>query len=124
MTKKKLRQFQCVPCRGRTWFERATRSQCRECDDDGTLIAEGEEIGVLARKFSCDCGNEYTVLCELTDTAECYGCKQQDNSPYGFWPRNYIKKKTASDNKHSCSKCRGRGNCPNLSSRSRRTSYA
>ena len=117
MTKKKLRQFQCVPCGDRTWFERATRSQCRECDGDGTLIPEGEETGVLACKFMCDCGNEYTVICEMTDTAKCYGCKRQDNSPYGFGPRNYINKKT--DNKHSCSKCNGRGNCPNLSSRSR-----
>ena len=113
-TKKKLRQFQCNHCGGRTWFERAARSQCRKCKNDGTPIPRGEEIGVFACKFKCDCGNEYTVLCEMTDTAECYACKAPGVSPYEFWPRQYIKKK--SDNVHSCSKCEHlpAGGCPNL----------
>ena len=116
--KKELRQFQCEECDGRTWFERAARSECHECGEDGRSIPKGEEIGVFACKFLCKCGSEYTVLCEMTDTAECYGCGEQDVAPFGFWPRGYINKRT--QNKHSCSKCRGNGNCPNLAAIRRR----
>ena len=70
-------------------------------------------MGVGACLFQCDkCGNEYTVLCEWTDTAECYGCGEKYVSPCEFKPRRKIDKKT--DKKHSCSKCDGKKDCPNL----------
>ena len=108
---RELRQFRC-DCDGHRWIARGTESQCNKCDEDGELIPEGEEVGVFVFNFHCDCGNQYTVKCERSDTAECYECGEQDNEPLSIVPRGFIVRKT--DKKHSCSKCRGRGNCPNL----------
>ena len=110
-----LRQFQCntegCPVQGNTWLKRDTECECRECEEEATLIPAGEEIGALVFEFDCDCGNKYTVKCRWEDTAKCYGCGVQ-NSPTRFLPRNFIERKT--NKKHSCSRCKGRKNCPNL----------
>ena len=100
---------------GRTWLRRDTFCECRECGEEAALIPEGEEIGVFVFEFNCDCGNDYTVKCRWEDTAECYQCGQQDNPPVRFIPRGFIEAKT--DNIHSCSRCNGQGNCPNLCER-------
>ena len=115
--KKPLRQFQCESeeCNGRTWFERAARSVCRECEQDGRPVPRGEEIGVFACKFLCKCGNEYTVICRMKDEAKCYACPEHPYvAPNGFWPRGYINKKEDSTYVHNCSRCKGKSNCPNL----------
>ncbi len=118
-----LRQFVCDVCKGRDprykriWWDRVTDddpySPCRGgCGKKVKAIEVGKEIGVGACKFECPCGNEYTVICEMTDTARCYECDRKDNLPVEFKPPRKIEKKTS--NTHSCSKCNGRKNCPNL----------
>ena len=79
--------------------------------DEVVLDYDSDEEGVGACRFECDCGNRYTVLCEMTDTAECYKCGR-DNEPMGWAPPRNIDKETS--NPHSCSKCKGIGQCPNL----------
>ena len=79
--------------------------------DEVVLDYDSDEEGVGACRFECDCGNRYTVLCEMTDTAECYNC-DRDNKPMGWAPPRNIDKETS--NPHSCSKCKGIGQCPNL----------
>ena len=114
-----LRQFTCETggCRaeGSTWMRRDTFCECRECGEEAELIPQGEEIGVFVFEFNCDCGNQYTVWCRWEDTAECYECGAPDNQPTRFLPREFISPKT--DNTHSCSRCGGHGDCPNLSER-------
>ena len=73
-----------------------------DSDDDG---------GVGACRFECDCGNKYTVLCKMTNTAECYKC-HHDNEPMGWAPPRSIDSESSSP--HSCSECRGQPGCPNL----------
>ena len=113
-----LRQMRCSnrDCKKfknarRRWIVSASPSQCNECKEDGELVPLGEETGVFTCKFLCDCTNEYNVRCKMTNTAECYSCDEQDVQPYTFCSREIIKK---TNNKHSCSECRGRGECPNL----------
>ena len=118
------RQFKCDNCDGRRWIAMAERSQCRLCNNSGELIPVNEEIGVFVCKFVCDCDEEqcgcarnrkeYRVICEMSDTAICYRCRDSDHhvTPYGFLPRRRIRRMT--DNTHSCSKCNGSGDCPNL----------
>ena len=79
--------------------------------DEVPLDYDSDEDGVGACRFECDCGKKYTVLCEMTDTAECFSC-HHDNEPMGWAPPREIDRESSL--KHSCSKCRGRGNCPNL----------
>ena len=79
--------------------------------DEVVLDYDSDEEGVGACRFECDCGNKYTVLCEMTDTARCYECSR-DNEPMGWAPPRNID--TESSNPHSCSKCRGQPGCPNL----------
>ena len=94
-------------------------SQCNkpECGRNDEMIPEGEEVGVFVFRFDCDCGAHYTVKCRREDTAKCYECRErgrdQDNIPGNIIPRQFIKKRT--DRVHSCSRCRGNGNCPNFS---------
>lgn len=123
------RQFKCDHCNERGWIAMAERSKCRFCNRYGTLIPTGQEVGVFVCKFMCTCDRcnctsrmdpdapyEYTVVCEMTDTAKCYSCRDRGhnhrNSPYGFTPRRRINRK--SNNVHECSKCYGCGDCPNL----------
>ena len=113
------RQFECNcrPNRHLWWetvckTERVIRSKCRYCHGLSTPIPKGEEKGVGACKFECQRGHRFTVVCEMTDTAECYRCGEPEVAPYEFTPPRHIKKTT--DNKHSCSKCKGRDNCPNM----------
>ncbi len=86
-------------------------SECHGCGDEIEAFEVGEEIGVGVCTFVCPCGHEYTVICEITDTARCYEC-DEDNPPEDLKPPRRINRKTS--NKHSCSKCNGRENCPNL----------
>lgn len=84
--------------------------------DDGdieevVLDYDSDEDGVGACRFECDCGNRYTVLCEMSDKAKCYGCKR-NNEPMGWAPPRNLDKETS--NPHSCSKCEGQPGCPNL----------
>ena len=101
------------------WIVSATPSQCHGCKQDGVLVERGKEKGVYSLCFLCDniedkCGNEFTVLCEMTDTAPCHDCKKSAVKPYGLLNRNWINK-TNSGKKHKCSKCIGRKtSCPNL----------
>ena len=112
-----LRQFTCETegCiyEGKTWPRRDTFCECRECGEEAELIRQGEEVFVF--EFNCDCGNQYTVRCRWEDTAECYECGEPDNPPTRFLPRGFIASKT--DNTHSCSRCGGHGDCPNLRGR-------
>lgn len=76
-----------------------------DSDDDD------EKVG--ACKFECDCGNEYTVICRMVDTAPCYKCRRDNNNnPLHWEPPRDIQKK--SDKPHRCSRCDGSGHCPNL----------
>ena len=119
-----LRQFQCntegCPVQGNTWLKRDTECECRECEEEATLIPAGEEIGALVFEFDCDCGNKYTVKCRWEDTAKCYGCGVQ-NSPTRFLGRHFIDKKT--DREHGCSRCKDgqTKNCPNAQRTAART---
>ena len=70
----------------------------------------GEEVGVGVCHFRCDCGHEYNVVCEMQDTAVCYECGVMVE-PYEMEPLRRIKRKTKRT--HSCSKCNGKGRCPN-----------
>ena len=79
--------------------------------DEVALDYDSDEEGVGACRFECDCGNRYTVLCEMTDTARCYKC-DCDNEPMGWAPPRNIDSETS--NPHSCSKCHGHPGCPNL----------
>ena len=122
-----LRQFKCINTEcsacGHLWWkgvpeDREAAAKCRECGKPGKAVPKGQERGVGVCKFICECGNTYTVLCELTDTAPCYECREKgkktDNSPCEFSPRQRIQKKTDTGNTHNCSKCNGGGDCPNL----------
>ena len=79
--------------------------------DEVLLDYDSDEDGVGACRFECDCGNKYTVICEMIDTASCYGCGCE-NGPVGWAPPREIDKETT--NPHSCSKCHGQPDCPNL----------
>ena len=124
----------------RTWYkakyDRIAHpvSKCTNCEEMVEAVEKGEEVGVLLCKFKCerthqlDSGvreNTYSVLCKMQNTAECYECRDRlkaaglydekhppDNSPYTFQPPRRINRRT--QNVHSCSECRGRGNCPNM----------
>ena len=122
---KELRQFRCKECPGkyshheyRVWYERVypnpARSQCNNCKEMVDAIPRGEEEGVHNCNFSCSCGNGFVVHCEMSDTAPCYGCRKW-LSPHSFRPLQKIQRKT--DNVHCCSKCNGKGDCPNKRSR-------
>ena len=79
--------------------------------EEVALDYDSDEDGVGACRFECDCGNKYTVLCEMTDKAKCYGCGC-NNEPMGWAPPRNLDKETS--NPHSCSKCKGQPGCPNL----------
>ena len=94
------RQFMCDNCDGRRWIAMAERSQCQLCNNFGELIPVKEEIGVFVCKFVCDCEQcgcarnrkKYHVICEMSDTAICYRCRNSGHldrhvTPYGFLPR-------------------------------------
>ena len=89
-------------------------TQMDEADFDEVNLdydSDDPDEGVGACRFECDCGNRYTVLCEMIDTARCYECGR-DNEPMGWAPPRNIDAETS--NPHSCSKCQGRPRCPNL----------
>lgn len=74
--------------------------------------SDDDEEKVGACKFECAvCGNEYTVICRMIDTATCYNCREE-NRPLSWAPPRDIQ--SESDNTHSCSRCNGKGDCPNL----------
>ena len=75
------------------------------------LDLDDDEPEVGACKFKCECGNRFTVICQMSDTAECYNCHVHVR-PYAISPPRQIRTKT--NKPHSCSKCNGAGNCPNL----------
>lgn len=116
-----LRQFICRKCPGkysyhkyRLWYERVDtcdlKSECRGCRRMMDAVPRGEEEGVHNCNFACSCGNTFVVHCEMQDTAPCYECREW-LSPHSFQPLRPINRK--SDNVHCCSKCKGKGNCPN-----------
>ena len=80
--------------------------------EDVLLDYDSDDDGVGACRFECDCGNRYTVLCEMTDKARCYEC-DRNNEPMGWAPPRNLDYKE-SPNPHSCSKCDGQPGCPNL----------
>ena len=89
-------------------------TQMDEGDYDEVALdydSDDPDEGVGACRFECDCGNRYTVLCEMIDTARCYECGR-DNEPMGWAPPRNIDAETS--NAHSCSKCQGQPGCPNL----------
>lgn len=69
---------------------------------------QGEEVGV--GKFEYERGNCYTVQYRMCDK-----CKKLDVKPVSINFRRPIQSKPDMPNKHSCSRCRGKRNCPNLS---------
>ena len=83
-----------------------------EVDLDYDSDDDDEKVG--ACKFECineSCKNEYTVICRMMDSAECYKCHTY-NRPLTWAPPREIESETG--NPHSCSRCRGVGKCPNL----------
>lgn len=72
---------------------------------------EVDEFAVGACSFQCQCGNEFTVLCRLADTAPCFNCHTSNNPLHWAAPRE-IEHKT--ENQHSCSRCTLDGECPNV----------
>ena len=118
------RQFECPDCEPakdhydiKRWHIRVPddnpTSKCRICKKRYTAIPIGQEVGVGVCNFECsECSHEYTVVCEMTDTAKCYQCTTF-NSPVEFSPLRRINTKSR-NNKHSCSKCDGEGHCPNM----------
>ena len=120
---KHWRQFECPDCPPardhydiRRWHKRVPDSNpfsvCTSCNEEYEACPIGEEVGVGVCMFKCDCGHEYSVVCEMTDTATCFQCYNSDIEPHEYTPLRRIKGK--SSNKHSCSKCNGSGNCPNM----------
>lgn len=119
-----LRQFKCVNCRGKDpvkhevhiWYERVDsenpKSVCRTCRRKIDAVPRGEEVGVHICNFSCTCGHEFVVQCEMRDTAPCYECGAPKVVPHSFQPLRKINRKT--DRTHNCSKCNGGPNCPNM----------
>ena len=94
-------------------------TQMNEAGENVDLDYDSDEEGVGLCRFECDCGNKYTVVCELIqDTAKCYECRR-DNPPLG-WARGDLSF-NETGYKHSCSKCNGIdiGNCPNLTANRR-----
>ena len=93
-----------------------------QMNDDGQSVDldyDSDDEGVDACRFECDCGNKYTVACELNrDTTPCYKCGR-DNPALG-WARGDLSLKE-SGHRHSCCKCNGRTakSCPNLKARRR-----
>ena len=76
-----------------------------------------DEDSVGLCKFEClNCENEYTVICRMGDTAECYNC-HEINRPLNLTPLedNSQFSQRGADCNHSCSRCNGEGRCPNLS---------
>ena len=116
------RQFKCEDCRGyqgqkhHLWHERVPnanpKSQCHSCKKMHDPVPTGEEEGVKICHFTCSCGNEYVVQCEMSDTAPCYQCGSKQMSPHSFEKLRRIDRKT--DNSHNCSKCDGKMKCPNM----------
>ena len=83
---------------------------CEEVElDYGSDEEDNERVG--ACKFECVCGKEYTAIVRMMDQAKCYHCHRLNN-PLRWAPPRDIER--LSDAKHSCSRCNGRGNCPNL----------
>lgn len=73
---------------------------------------DDDKVG--ACKFECvKCENEYTVICRMQDTAECFNC-HTSNSPLNWAPPRGALLQSGADCKHSCSRCDGKGHCPNL----------
>ena len=72
--------------------------------------SDDDEERVGACTFECDCKHQYGSRGRMQDQAPCFKCGQM-NSPLSWDPRN-IRRKT--DAKHFCSRCMGKGNCPNL----------
>ncbi len=132
--KKKVREFLCETCEPRyekfrdvRWFKKVSVNHpfalCNGCDEEKAAVEveKGELVGIGF--FHCQCNNEYTVRCRGIDTAICYKC-QKENHPVRIsplrWNKSWNKKKTKTNNKHSCSRCghshSGNG-CPNLAGR-------
>lgn len=119
--KKELRQFICRDCPGkhsyheyRIWYDKVrpnvAQSQCHVCEGMFEAVERGKEEGVHICNFTCDCGHPFIVQCEMSDTAPCYECWVW-SSPHSFQPWRKINNKSGKP--HHCSKCNGRGNCPN-----------
>lgn len=116
------RQFKCgnANCsrKGCLWWklvceiEERIRAKCKYCTQLSDAVPKGKEEGIGACNFKCKCGHQFTVVCEKTDTAPCYKCGKKDVSPYRLTPPRPVKRTT--DNTHSCSKCDGKGDCPNI----------
>lgn len=80
-----------------------------EVDLDYDSDDDEEKVGVC--KLECDCRNEYTVVLRMMDKADCHRCGRTNNPLHWEPPRDIHK---ISDAKHSCSRCSGQGECPNL----------
>ena len=82
-------------------------------DSDGDSNGgKSMDKGVGACSFKCPkCHHTFTVICRLTDRADCYKCGEEVK-PHSWSPRRQIQCK--SNHKHSCSVCQGKGHCPNL----------
>jgi hypothetical protein len=74
------------------------------------------KVGVC--KFECaECENEYTVICRLQDTAECFNCHTSNKPLNCTPPASWAPTKgmpNPGDSKHNCSRCSGKGHCLNL----------
>ena len=89
-------------------FEKTGEEVALDYDSDD----DDEKIG--ACNFECfdsDCEHEYVSLVRMKDMAPCYKCGRM-NRPLSWAPPRDIRRET--NNKHSCSRCGGSGNCPNL----------
>lgn len=120
---RELRQFICHYCPGkyshhkyRVWYARVKsdrpESECNNCRETKEAVRRGEEEGVHVCNFKCSCGHSFVVRCRMQDTAPCYGCHAGEVVPHSFQPLRRIKR--CSDNVHKCSRCDGKGRCPNM----------
>ena len=67
------RQFSCTSCDGRAWLDRPeVLSVCRQCNQPGELVEEGEEIE--PRQFQCEtCDGR--VWYERAERSKCHDCE-------------------------------------------------
>ena len=114
MEEVELRQFGCEPCY-RSWWKKVRIQKpvchCRNCRTKYDALPRDKEYGVA--EFVCQrCGHTFRGRGRVTTTSECYQCHAQCTVSRIIPGQGGIRRRTAQ--RHSCSECHGRGNCPNF----------